>query len=177
MSFINIELKARTDKADFIREYLLNNGAEFKGTDHQTDIYFNVPNGRLKLRQGNIENNLIYYARPDQPGPKQSDFQLMQVTDSDGLKDILTKSLGIKVMVDKKREIYYIRNVKFHIDYLMYLGIFVEIEASNKTQALSLDTLHEQCNFYRKAFQISDEDLINISYSDMLLSNQHAGIQ
>lgn len=177
MSLINIELKARTDKADFIRQYLLHNGAAFKGTDHQTDTYFNTPKGRLKLRQGNIENTLIYYERPDQSGPKQSDFQLMEIENGDALKAILSKSLGIKVVVDKKREIYYIRNVKFHIDSLQDLGNFVEIEASNAFQPLPLDQLHEQCNFYREAFQIHDEDLIQISYSDMLLNKVHGNLQ
>ncbi|MBS1562896.1 MAG: adenylate cyclase, partial [Bacteroidetes bacterium] len=58
MSSINIEIKARTTRTDEIRQLLLGEGAEFRGTDHQTDTYFNVPKGRLKLRQGNIENNL-----------------------------------------------------------------------------------------------------------------------
>ncbi len=38
-----------------MRNYLLTHGADYKGTDRQTDTYFNVPNGRLKLREGNIE--------------------------------------------------------------------------------------------------------------------------
>ena len=70
MSFLNVEIKAKCRDAGFIRDYLLSNGAEFKGIDEQTDTYFNVSVGRLKLREGNIENNLIYYERSDQPGPK-----------------------------------------------------------------------------------------------------------
>ncbi len=77
MSFVNIELKARTMRADRIRGYLLQHGADFKGIDQQTDTYFNVPRGRLKLREGNIENTLIYYERPDQSAPKQSDCTLI----------------------------------------------------------------------------------------------------
>ena len=65
MSYLNIEIKARCTDSRFIRDYLLSRGADFKGTDHQTDTYFNVPHGRLKLREGNIENNLIFYIRPD----------------------------------------------------------------------------------------------------------------
>jgi adenylate cyclase class IV len=56
MPFLNVEIKARCVNADFIRKYLLSENADFKGVDEQTDTYFNVPNGRLKLREGNIEN-------------------------------------------------------------------------------------------------------------------------
>ena len=169
MSFINIEIKARTGNAAAIRQYLLSNGADCKGTDYQTDTYFIVPHGRLKLRQGSIENNLIYYERNDQPGPKQSNFQLAPVADGDPLKVLLTKALGVKVVVAKKREIWFIDNVKFHIDELEGLGDFVEIEASNKTANIPVATLHEQCRHYLEQFGIRDEDLVYNSYSDMLM--------
>ena len=169
MSLINIEIKARTANADFIRHYLLNHGADFKGIDEQTDTYFNVSNGRLKLREGNIEKNLIYYNRPNQEGPKQSDFQLFPADDSNSLRHILSAALGIKVTVKKKREIYFIDNIKFHIDSLEGLGNFVEIEASNKNYEIEVAKLHEQCNYYMNEFGIEKSDLINCSYSDMLL--------
>jgi adenylate cyclase, class 2 len=169
MKYINIEIKARTRQADLIRDYLRKAGAEYKGTDVQTDTYFKVPSGRLKLRQGKIENNLIFYDCPDQEGPRQSDFLLQPVQDSEGLKTILTKALGIKVTVAKTREIYYIGNIKFHIDQLEELGSFVEIEAGNKLADLSVEELHEQCRFYMQEFGIKEEDLLSHSYSDMLL--------
>lgn len=169
MSFINIEIKARTAHAANIRTFLLNNGADFRGTDLQTDTYFNVPNGRLKLREGNIENNLIWYLRPDQQGPKQSDFQLVKVPDAAGLKTMLTSAMGVKVVVRKKREIYFIENVKFHLDELEGLGQFVEIEASNKNHPLPVEQLHEQCNYYMRAFGIESADLLECSYSDLML--------
>jgi adenylate cyclase, class 2 len=169
MSYINVEIKARTNKADFVREYLRKAGADFKGTDLQTDTYFNVPSGRLKLRQGEIENNLIWYERANQEGPKQSNFKLIPVQDGAALKEILQQALGIKVTVTKTREIYYIGNIKFHIDELEGLGSFVEIEAGNKLADIPVDKLHEQCRFYMQEFGISEEDLLSNSYSDMLL--------
>src|SRR5688572_29634364 len=116
MPYLNIEIKARTTDADYVRTYLKKHNAVYKGLDEQTDTYFNTPNGRLKLREGNIENNLIYYERTNQAGPKSSHFHLVKVPDAAGLKEVLTKSMGIKVVVKKSREIYYIGNVKFHID-------------------------------------------------------------
>lgn len=172
MSFLNVEIKARCTDPAAIRHYLLAHNAEFKGVDEQTDTYFQVPNGRLKLREGRIENNLIQYNRPNQAGPKNSDFKLVKVPDAAGLKTALTASLGIKVVVQKKREIYFIGNVKFHIDEVPGLGSFMEIEAGNIGTGAGLDqpALLEQCRHYMQQLGIRNEDLIQVSYSDMLLA-------
>lgn len=146
--------------------------ASFKGTDHQTDTYFNVSNGRLKLREGNIENNLIFYERDNQAGPKHSDFNLVKIPDAAGLKEALRKSNGIKVVVEKKREIYYISNVKFHIDDVPGLGHFMEIEAGNIGVDVSAAELGAQCDHYMRELKIRPEDLIEVSYSDMLLADK-----
>jgi len=169
MSFLNVEIKAKCNNPAGIRNYLVANNAEFKGVDEQTDTYFNVLDGRLKLREGNIENNLIFYERTNQAGPKNSHFHLVKVGDADAMKEILTKSMGVKVVVKKKREIYYISNVKFHIDEVPGLGSFVEIEAGNILADLSTDQLKEQCDFYMQEFGIEPEDLVEVSYSDMVL--------
>lgn len=169
LAHLNIEIKARTNRAEAIRIYLKSKNASYKGLDQQTDTYFNTPNGRLKLREGNIENNLIYYERSNQAGPKQSHFNLVKIEDAAGLKEVLTKSMGVKVVVQKNREIYYIGNVKFHIDEVPGLGSFVEIEAGNILADLTQDQLKEQCDFYLQQFEIKPEDLVDVSYSDMLM--------
>jgi len=172
MPHVNIEVKAKCHRPEFIRQYLQKNNAVFKGTDHQTDTYFNVSKGRLKLREGNIENNLIYYERTDQPGAKESNFQLVKVPDAERLKEVLSKSLGIKIVVEKKREIYFIGNVKFHIDEIAGLGNFAEIEASDLYKDISKEELQRQCEFYQQEFEIKEEDLLSVSYSDMLISSK-----
>lgn len=169
MSFHNIEIKAKCADPGRIREYLLSKKADFRGVDQQTDTYFKVVRGRLKLREGNIENNLIYYERNNDSGPKDSNFTLVKVEDKAGLKQILSSALGIKVIVPKKREIYYIANVKFHIDEVPGLGGFVEIEAGNIDADLGIDQLQAQCEFYQRELGIEEQDLISVSYSDLLL--------
>jgi predicted adenylyl cyclase CyaB len=171
MSITNIEIKARSNKQDAIRELLLTAGAEFRGTDHQTDTYFRVPDGRLKLREGNIENQLIHYRRANQEGPKQADVLLCPSVPGSGLKEILTAALGILVVVDKVREIYFIGNVKFHLDHVNGLGSFVEIEAIDKEGTIGREKLLEQCNHYLGLFGIIPEELVSVSYSDMLLTD------
>ena len=126
---LNIEIKARCPNPAGIRSILQANKADFRGTDHQVDTYFNVPQGRLKLREGNIENALIHYKRSNQKGPKRSDVHLFKTSPETDLKAVLQAALDTKVVVDKNREIYFIQNVKFHIDTVVNLGSFVEIEA------------------------------------------------
>jgi adenylate cyclase, class 2 len=169
MSFLNVEIKARYSDHEKAREYMISQGADFKGIDHQTDTYFNVPHGRLKLREGNIENNLIQYDRENQAGPKNSVFNLVKIEDAAGLKDALTKSLGIKMIVAKKRGIYYINNVKFHLDEVEGLGRFIEIEAGNiLSPGATQEDLKGQCDFYIKELEIEKENLMESSYSDLM---------
>ena len=169
MSHINIEIKARCRDQERIRNLLRQQGADFRGTDHQIDTYFLVSQGRLKLREGSIENALVYYERSDQAGPKQSDVVLMKNERSSSLKEILTRSIGIRVVVDKVREIYFIENVKFHLDAVDQLGLFVEIEAIDFDGTVGVQKLTQQCQIYLDLFGIHMEDLLSESYSDMLI--------
>ena len=169
MPHINIEIKAKSREPEKVREILKSRNADFKGVDHQIDTYFNVNSGRLKLREGSIENYLIHYDREDKEGPKQSNVILFKSDPKSSLKEILTKSLGILVCVDKKREIYFIDNVKFHIDSVKDLGNYVEIEAIDREGNLGKEKLLKQCEFYQELFNISPQDLVSVSYSDLLL--------
>lgn len=164
-----IEIKARCHHPGRIRECLSREHADFRGIDHQVDTYFRVPHGRLKLREGHIENALIHYQRPNQPGPKKSEVLLYRAAPDPALKAVLSAALGILVVVDKQREIYFIDNVKFHIDEVKELGSFVEIEAIGKNGVPAIDRLREQCQYYLGLFDICQEDLVEESYSDFVL--------
>jgi len=169
MPHLNVEIKAACSDPDRIRSVLRRHNADFRGTDHQTDTYFKIPAGRLKLREGNIENALIFYNRPNQPGPKTAHVSLCPLHPDSKLKDLLTNALGILTTVRKQREIYFIQNVKFHIDSVDGLGSFVEIESIGSDSAIGTEKLLDQCKKYLELFAIADEDLIDCSYSDMLL--------
>jgi predicted adenylyl cyclase CyaB len=169
MPHINIEIKAWCSEPDKIRAILLERNADFKGIDQQIDSYFKVPKGRLKLREGDIENSLIFYNRSNKIGPKQAEVYLYNPESNTELKEILVNALGILVTVKKKREIYLIDNVKFHIDAVDNLGAFIEIEAIDTTGEIGTNKLLEQCQRYMSIFDISKEELIDCSYSDMLI--------
>ena len=169
---INFEFKAKCPDLGRLESLLKERDPLFVGTDHQIDTYFNVPNGRLKLREGNIENSLIHYSRSNTAGAKQSDVTLYRHQADSNLKEVLTKALGIKVVVDKKRKIYFIGNVKFHFDEVKELGNFVEVEAIDSDGTIGVEKLKEQCNGYVQLFGISKEQFMAESYSDLLLAKK-----
>ncbi|NJB87532.1 putative adenylyl cyclase CyaB [Lewinella marina] len=167
-----VEIKARAGSGDHARQrrVLLAAGADFRGTDHQVDHYFRVPEGRLKLRIGNIERSLIFYRRPDAAGPKDSSVSLTRLESeaaATDLVDTLGRALGSWVVVDKQREIYFIDNVKFHLDRVAGLGDFVEIEAIGSSPE-EREALLEQVNHYRHLLGVEDGNLVAHSYSDLL---------
>jgi predicted adenylyl cyclase CyaB len=169
MATVNFEFKARAMDIISLEQKLLVLNPEYIGEDNQVDTYFNVANGRLKLREGNIENALIYYERSNTLGAKQSDILLYQHKPDKALKNILVKLHGIKVVVNKKRKIYFVENVKFHFDIVKELGSFIEVEAIDKTGTIGVTTLKEQCAFYAAFFNIAATDYIACSYSDLIL--------
>lgn len=172
MNILNFEFKARTDNLAELEEKLLKLNPQFIGEDHQIDTYFNVEKGRLKLREGNIENSLIHYERENLANAKSSKILLYQHAPDRTLKEILIKTLGVKVVVDKLRKIYFIENVKFHFDKLENLGTFVEVEAIDKDGSIGLEKLRSQCKKYAEFFGIKNEDYVSESYSDLMLANK-----
>lgn len=168
---INFEFKARCPDIEAAENILLQLDPMFVGTDHQADTYFNVPNGRLKLREGTIENALIHYERTNIAAAKQSNVILYQHQPHPSLKQILAKALGIKIIVEKQRKIYFLNNVKFHLDSVQGLGSFIEVEAIDKSGNIGLETLQQQCDTYAQLFQIEKTGFIAESYSDLLAKN------
>lgn len=168
MSHLNVEIKARCSHTDQIRLVLKQHKAVFRGVDRQVDTYFKLPHGRLKLREGNIENYLIHYDRPDTPGPKRSIVTLYKPPSDPALREILSRSLEIHAVVRKTREIYHLENVKFHIDQVDGLGQFIEIEAIDDSGTLAEVALRAQCEKYVTLFRIPPDELVECSYSDMI---------
>ena len=156
MHHLNIEIKARHDDLGAVRSSLRAQNADFIGEDHQVDTYFRVPQGRLKLREG----------------PKPSDVTRYTSSLAEELKAVLTKALGVLVVVDKRREIYFIDNVKFHLDRVEHLGTFVEIEAIGQDAEADASALRAQCTHYMQQFGITDEVLVAASYSDLTLRRE-----
>lgn len=125
----NIEIKARVRDFDDISRR-----AE-KLSDHpveiilQEDTFFNTSKGRLKLRTlAQDKGQLIYYTRPDQEGPKRSDYHISLTSDPENLKRALELAYGIRGIVRKTRYLYLVGQTRVHLDDVAGLGQFMELE-------------------------------------------------
>ena len=134
----------------------------------QTDTYFQVHAGRLKLRE--IEGQaaqLIWYLRPDTAGGRLSDYQLTAVLDPAALRAMLAGALGLRRVVKKRREIYLWKNVRIHLDVVEGLGSFLELEAV-VTAEEDLAASQRHLDMLTDALGIRPGDTIAGSYADLL---------
>ncbi len=163
-----VELKARYEDLGKARALL---GASGKvGVYRQTDTYFAIGERRLKLREveGRTTAQLVYYERPNRVEAKESEVLLYEVADPATLKEMLTRVLGIQVIVRKRREVYRHDGVQVHLDEVDGLGRFLEFELAVEDTADGVEAGRAKLAAMRRLFDIPDEDLVASSYSDLL---------
>ena len=125
----NIEIKARVRNFDEIRRRAEDLSDSPVEVIPQEDTFFNTPHGRLKLRLlAEDRAQLIYYTRPDQEGPKRSDYHISHSSDPANLKRILQLAYGIRGVVRKTRYLYLVGQTRVHLDDVEGLGQFMELE-------------------------------------------------
>ena len=165
----NVELKAKYEDLEQARTLATALGARFLGVLHQRDTYFAVPKGRLKLRETEKEEAvLIWYDRPNRTDSRLSRYHLVPVQEPDWLKQTLKAALGLRTIVEKKRELYQYRNVRIHLDQVQGLGNFLEFEAVLEPQHRESHG-HSLLADLRQLFEISEDDLLAQSYSELML--------
>src|SRR3972149_5605825 len=125
----NIEIKARARNFPDLRRRAEELSQVPPSLIPQEDTFFNVPEGRLKLRQlGHDHGQLVFYRRTDASGPKRSDYLLADTSDPSALKAALTAALGVRGVVRKTRFLYMVGQTRIHLDEVEGLGEFMELE-------------------------------------------------
>ncbi len=168
----NIEIKARArDFADIRKraEKLTDTPVKVMS---QEDTFFTVPQGRLKLRVRNPEPaQLIYYERPDQGGPKRSDYQIFETGDPENLKLTLGRALAVRGVVRKTRYLYMVGQTRVHLDDVEHLGQFIELEVVMRPgqtdaegQAIAQDLMSK--------LGVEPADLLEGAYMDIIEQRQ-----
>ena len=168
----NIEIKARLrDSADLSRR-----AAALSDTPVQVipqeDTFFNIPHGRLKLRQlGPERGQLIYYERQDTSGPKLSNYHIAETADPAALKAALTAALGVRGVIRKRRSLYMVGQTRIHVDEVEGLGQFMELEVvlrpgqdEDEGQAIAADLMVK--------LGVNDSDLLEGAYMDLAESKE-----
>ncbi|MCL4539628.1 MAG: class IV adenylate cyclase [Bacteroidetes bacterium] len=161
----NLEFKAKINEIVALEEAFKRDGASFVEILEQTDTYFVVPRGRLKLREATGKKaELIFYER-DESSPEEM-RSLYDVVPADlGMGEVLSKALGVKVVVSKKRRLLMLKNARIHLDAVDGLGAYLEFEVMSQGDdagdAILLDRLK------RIAAPFVERE-INVSYSDLI---------
>jgi adenylate cyclase len=165
----NLELKARDPNPRQTLAAARAVGGHDRGGAEQIDTFFWVPSGRLKLREGDAEPELIHYERADEPGPARSTYVRLPVADAGQMRTMLATHLGILGVVRKHRRLLVESNVRIHLDRVEGLGDFVEIEVVAPPGTRPENQL-DRLNALRRALGIADERLVADAYIDQLLA-------
>jgi predicted adenylyl cyclase CyaB len=164
----NIEIKAR------VRDFTAFVECAQKLSDSpvqripQEDTFFNVPHGRLKLRQFSPgRGQLVYYERPDATGPKRSDYYLAETSEPAALKLALDKALGVRGVVRKVRHLYMAGQTRIHLDEVEGLGNFMELEVVLRPGQSDQDGQTIADDLMRR-LGVEPADLVDVAYMDLL---------
>jgi predicted adenylyl cyclase CyaB len=167
-AYADFSIKARCNNLTTAEERLLKLNPDFVGEDLQTDTYFYVPVGRMKLREGNIEHLLTHYHREESDGKMKTTVFLYERDPSPQQVLHHTGKLARLGQVIKRRRIFFVNNVKFHLDQFDDGQMFVEIEAIDRDGSLGIDFIRKQAEEYKVAMGISDKDVLTDSYIDLV---------
>ena len=164
----NVEIKARVTNFPQLQE----DAARLSGTPgetiHQVDVFFNIDQGRLKLRiLAPDYGELIYYIRENQRGPKVSQYQRAKTTEPEKMREILKQKYGVRGVVRKVRILHWINNTRIHLDQVEGLGFFMELEVLLEEDQSVAGGLKIADDLMQK-LKIQTDDLIEMAYIDML---------
>ncbi|MEO7001767.1 MAG: class IV adenylate cyclase [Ktedonobacterales bacterium] len=182
----NLELKVRCPDGALlgdIAQLAAAAGATPQGVLWQRDTYFHAPRGRLKLREERVEDAslngvegaqmadshaaLIGYTRPNLARSRESVYLISPIAAPATLVAALKATLGVRLVVEKRRTLYLLGATRIHLDRVVGLGAFVELETVLYEQ-VSADALSAEHHRIIQALGLDRLPVIAGSYSDLL---------
>jgi adenylate cyclase class IV len=175
----NIELKVLCTEKDHIRvlQALSDNVSRPLETIEQTDRYYAIPDGRLKMRWGTgTDPELIRYTRPDLLGARLSTYcrQSFEMVQAGFIDRLLIDLCGELVTVSKTRIVGLIGATRVHVDSVAGLGRYVELETVVGEGASAEFDGNTEFENVVKLLGLNNLEAIPGSYSDLLLARGSA---
>jgi predicted adenylyl cyclase CyaB len=163
----NVEIKARVaDREALVRR------VQAVATDGpvvivQDDTFFHCDNGRVKLRKFSEDRGeLIFYRRPDEPGPKESFYIRSPTSAPDAMRESLARAYGVAGRVRKHRTLYLAGRTRVHVDRVEGLGDFLELEVV-LDDGESVDAGTREAENLMATLGIEASDLVQGAYVDL----------
>lgn len=165
---VNIEIKARINDFPSLQRKAEKMSDSPCQVIPQEDTFFNCPHGRIKLRElGPQHGQLVFYLREDVAGPKHSEYKIFETDKPDELKLILAQAYGVRGVISKVRYLYMVGQTRIHLDDVLGLGKFMELEVvlrpdqtDEQVLAIAEDLMHK--------LGIQSADLIEGAYMDLM---------
>jgi adenylate cyclase class 2 len=174
---LEIELKVRVDSLDPIRQNLNDRHAEFRGKQHEHDIYYNAPHRdfsstdeALRVRYTDGPALVTYKGKKLREYGLKAREELNTAVESGEVFEQILNRLGFTktAEVNKWRENYRLENASFALDLVDGLGTFVEIEIMTETNGAEAPG---QIQKFAKEMGIFGEPIL-ASYLELLLSTR-----
>jgi adenylate cyclase class IV len=164
----NVEIKARVCELEAIRTRARSLASSPGEVLQQTDTFFAVPSGRLKVREfPDGTGELISYQRSDQRGPKESVYTRYPCQNARALSETLGRVLPVRGIVLKMREVFLVGRTRIHLDQVQNLGSFVELEVVLSDGESAEHAEHVALELLQK-LEISETGLLAQAYIDLL---------
>lgn len=170
---INLEIKVATANLEEIKERAVKIDAKNIATLSQIDTYFLVGNKRLKLREEKGANYLVYYVRSNKKDSKLSKYKIINIPKNLvwWVKKLLSFIFGIKIIVNKKRDLLIYKNTRIHFDDVKNLGTYIELETVFNSNQKENELVNEH-NFVIKSLGLDMLEKIPSSYSDLMINKK-----
>ncbi|MET0334202.1 MAG: class IV adenylate cyclase [Rhizobacter sp.] len=125
----NIEIKARIESVQALIPKAAAIADQGPIEIQQDDTFFRCENGRMKLRAfSDTDGELIFYRRANQQGPKESYYLRSPTASPATLRDALSQAYGQVGRVQKRRTLFLAGRTRIHLDEVLHLGHFLELE-------------------------------------------------
>jgi predicted adenylyl cyclase CyaB len=170
----NIEIKARVKSPERLQELVERLSDTQPETVTPQDTFFSCANGRLKLRQVSAHaGELISYSRADVVGTKLSEYAIARTWAPTDLLAVLSLALGVQRTVTKTRVLWRVGQTRIHLDSVVGLGFFVELEVVLR-DGQTPEEGHRIARELMSALEIEESDLVEGSYVDLLPLERNA---
>lgn len=164
----NVEIKAAVSDLSSLRLKLRSLTPTPSAICFHKDIFFAVHQGRLKLREfSGGSGEIIFYERPDRAGAKVSSYDRCECGDPKAVSAVLGRALGVRGVVEKRRELFEIGRSRIHLDEVHGLGSFLEIEVVLDDSDSTVEG-ERIANELLMALGIPESALAAYAYIDML---------
>jgi adenylate cyclase class IV len=164
----NVEIKARIADLDAMRARVRSLSAAPGALLNQTDTFFVVPNGRLKLREfADGSGELIFYDRRNRRGPKLSIYTRVACPQVSELRELFRRLLPVRGTVANRREVFLVGQTRIHLDRVERLGSFLELEVVLSSGETCADG-ERMARRLLRTLRVPAGDLVAAAYIDLL---------